>query len=168
MIARMPNLADVIENFLKNLIEEAGNILEIQRNDLANKFQCAPSQINYVLSTRFTIERGYIVESRRGGGGYIRIKKVRIRDDEFLKEVIECIGNSISSSKASDLVNILNREGIINKREAVIIKAALNRRSLDIPLPERDRLRARIFKAMLTALLNENENMEKGGNENDL
>jgi len=158
----MPNLADVIENFLKNLIEEAGNILEIQRNDLASRFQCAPSQINYVLATRFTLERGYIVESRRGGGGYIRIKKVRISDDEFIKEVIDCIGDSISSTKAFDLINILDREGIINKREAEIMKAALNKRTLGIPLPERDRIRARIFKAMLTALLN--EQIEKGGN----
>jgi len=149
----MPNLADVIENFIKEMFHEGKNILEIQRNELASKFRCAPSQINYVLTTRFTVERGYIVESRRGGGGYIRIKKLKIRNDEFLRELIELVGDSISSTKAAGLVQFMLEEGIISDREAELFKAAINRKNLEIPLPERDRLRARLLKAMIAALL---------------
>ncbi|SHM71125.1 transcriptional regulator CtsR [Caldanaerovirga acetigignens] len=156
----MPNLADVIENFIKEMFQEGKNILEIQRNELASKFRCAPSQINYVLTTRFTVERGYIVESRRGGGGYIRIKKLKIRNDEFLRELIELVGDSISSSKAGGLVQFMLEEGIISKREAELFWAAINRKNLEIPLPERDRLRARLLKAMIAALLGHEE--EKG------
>ncbi|ADL08840.1 CtsR family transcriptional regulator [Thermosediminibacter oceani] len=154
----MPNLADVIENFIKAMFDEGSNILEIQRNELASKFRCAPSQINYVLTTRFTLERGYIVESRRGGGGYIRIKKLKIRDDEFLREIIELVGDSISSSRAGDLVEFMLEEGIISRREAELFRAAINRKNLDVPLPERDRLRARLLKAMVAALLGYEEN----------
>ncbi|MCG0275918.1 MAG: CtsR family transcriptional regulator [Thermosediminibacteraceae bacterium] len=156
----MPNLADVIENFIKAMFQEGKTILEIQRNELASKFRCAPSQINYVLTTRFTVERGYIVESRRGGGGYIRIKKLKIRDDEFLREIIDIVGDSITSSKAVGLVQFMLEEGIISKREAELFNAVINRKNLDIPLPERDRLRARLLKAMVAALLGHEE--EKG------
>ncbi|MDN5332604.1 MAG: transcriptional regulator of stress and heat shock response [Tepidanaerobacteraceae bacterium] len=156
----MPNLADIIENFIKDMFQEGKTILEIQRNELANRFRCAPSQINYVLTTRFTVERGYIVESRRGGGGYIRIKKLKIRNDEFLREIIELVGDSISSSKAGGLVQFMLEEGIISKREAELFNAAINRKNLEIPLPERDRLRARLLKAMIAALLGHEE--EKG------
>ena len=85
----MANLADLIEQFIKESFKEIqGGIVEIQRNEMANQFSCAPSQINYVLTTRFTVEKGYFVESRRGGGGYIRIKKLKISEDDFLKDMI--------------------------------------------------------------------------------
>lgn len=150
----MPNLADLIEDFIKDMFREMpGGILEIQRNEMANRFRCAPSQINYVLTTRFTMERGYFVESRRGGGGYIRIKKLKIREDEFLKEIIEYIGDSISGSEARAIIARLKEEGIISDREREILNAAINRYNLAIALPERDKLRARILKAIITAIM---------------
>ena len=77
----MRNISDVIESYLKQILEMSQqDILEIKRNEIADKFQCVPSQINYVINTRFTIERGYLVESKRGGGGYIRIMKVKSQD----------------------------------------------------------------------------------------
>lgn len=150
----MSNLADIIEDFIKDMFRQMpGGILDIQRNEMANRFGCAPSQINYVLTTRFTLDRGYFIESRRGGGGYIRIKKLKIREDEFLKEIIEYIGDSISGSDASFIITRIREEGMISDREKEILNSAINRYNLAIPLPERDRLRARILKAMITAII---------------
>jgi len=148
------NLADLIEDFIKDMFRQMpGGILDIQRNEMANRFGCAPSQINYVLTTRFTLDRGYFIESRRGGGGYIRIKKLKIREDEFLKEIIEYIGDSISGSDARFITTRIREEGMISDREKEILNSAINRYNLAIPLPERDRLRARILKAMITAII---------------
>lgn len=150
----MANLADIIEDFIKDMFRQMpGGILEIQRNEIANRFRCAPSQINYVLTTRFTMERGYFVESRRGGGGYIRIKKLKIREDEFLKDIIEYIGNSISSSDARSIIENLREEGIITDREEEILYAMVNRYNLAIALPERDKVRARLLKSVITAIM---------------
>lgn len=150
----MANLADLIEDFIKEMFSRIpGGILDIQRNEMANRFGCAPSQINYVLTTRFTLERGYFVESRRGGGGYIRIRKLKIREDEFLKEIIEYIGDSISGSEARAVVTRLSEEKMISEREKEILNAVINRYNLAVPLPERDRLRARILKAVITAIM---------------
>lgn len=150
----MANLADLIEDFIKDMFSRIpGGILDIQRNEMANRFGCAPSQINYVLTTRFTLERGYFVESRRGGGGYIRIRKLKIREDEFLKEIIEYIGDSISGSEARAIVARLREEKIISDRERELLNAVINPYTLAIPLPERDRLRARILKAVITAIM---------------
>ncbi|WP_422447016.1 CtsR family transcriptional regulator [Thermoanaerobacterium sp. DL9XJH110] len=159
----MANLADIIENFIKEMFREMpGGILEIQRNELASRFGCAPSQINYVLTTRFTLERGYFVESRRGGGGYIRIKKLKIREDEFLREIIDFIGDSISGTRALAVINRLWEEGIVTEREAHILRAAVNRHNLHIGLPERDKIRAGILKAMITTIMD--FQARKGGN----
>ncbi|NLZ52923.1 MAG: CtsR family transcriptional regulator [Thermoanaerobacteraceae bacterium] len=150
----MANLSDIIENFIKKMFEDMPEgILEIQRNEMANHFQCAPSQINYVLTTRFTLERGYFVESRRGGGGYIRIKKLKIREDEFLNDIIEFIGESISGSDAKAIIERLWEEGVITEREMKILCAAVNKYNLPLSPSNRDVIRARILKAVITALL---------------
>jgi transcriptional regulator CtsR len=150
----MANLSDIIENFIKRMFEDMPEgILEIQRNEMANYFQCAPSQINYVLTTRFTLERGYFVESRRGGGGYIRIKKLKIREDEFLKDIIEYIGESISGSDAKAIIERLWEEEVITEREMKILCAAINKYNLPLSTANRDVIRARIMKAVITALL---------------
>src|SRR5690554_6664865 len=124
----MANLSDIIEDFIKKMFDEMPEgILEIQRNEMANRFQCTPSQINYVLTTRFTLERGYFVESRRGGGGYIRIKKLKIREDEFSKDIFEAIGESISGSEAKAIIERLWEEEIITEREMKILCAVINK-----------------------------------------
>jgi len=150
----MANLSDMIENFIKRMFDDMPEgILEIQRNEMANYFQCAPSQINYVLTTRFTLERGYYVESRRGGGGYIRIKKLKISEDEFLKDVIEYIGDSISCSDAQAILERLWEENVITEREMMILNAAINKYNLPLSPQDSDMVRARIMKAVITALL---------------
>lgn len=158
----MANLSDIIEEFIKRSFEGVPEgIISIQRNDMASQFNCAPSQINYVLTTRFTLERGYLIESRRGGGGYIRIKKIKIREDVFLKEIIECIGNAISGNDARAVIERLCEEGFITEREAVILAASVNSYSLPICLPDRNYLRASILKAMITSIMDHHS--RKGG-----
>ncbi|MBF7082816.1 CtsR family transcriptional regulator [Desulfallas sp. Bu1-1] len=152
----MSNLSNIIEQYLNKLIElNGGQLVEIQRNELAEKFNCAPSQINYVLATRFTIERGFMVESQRGGGGYVRIVKVPLSDNEFdlVNEVISMVGDRISERSAMAILARLMEEEIVTRREAAIIKAALSRNVLRIGLPARDQLRANILRSILVTIL---------------
>jgi len=148
------NISDIIEEYLKQVLEKSEEeIVEIKRSEIANKFQCVPSQINYVINTRFTLERGYIVESKRGGGGFIRIIKVRPTNySSLIDHLISIIGNSIPQSSCLDIIERLLDEEVITEREAKIMASAIDRDVLKIDLPDRDKLRARILKAMLIEL----------------
>lgn len=149
----MANLADKIERYLKEHLSRT-EILEVRRAMLAALFDCAPSQINYVLTTRFTPERGYLVESRRGGGGYIRIIRLNIKNLEDLQDLIERqIGDAVSQNEALHIIGRLQEEGLIDDREAAMMEAAMRREVLGLELPYRDALRASLLKAMLTAIL---------------
>ncbi|EFN3137229.1 CtsR family transcriptional regulator, partial [Listeria monocytogenes] len=119
-----------------------------------DKFECVPSQINYVINTRFTMERGYIVESKRGGGGYIRIIKVKMNDKlQLLEAIISMVHDKkVSQSFSEDVILRLLEEEVITKKEARLMVAALDREVLILPLPDRDILRSRILEAMLVAL----------------
>lgn len=150
----MRNISDIIEGYLKEVIElnEQGHI-EIKRNELAKQFACAPSQINYVINTRFTTEHGYFVESKRGGGGYIRILRVTIHSKKnLLDEMANQIGNAIAQTNAERIVYRLLEEEIINEREASLMKAVLDRSTLQLNLPIRDEIRARLMHAMLQTI----------------
>lgn len=150
----MRNISDIIEQYLKKVLHVSEeNVVEIKRNEIAEKFQCVPSQINYVINTRFTIEKGYIVESKRGGGGYIRIIKVETDDHaELIDQMIELIPNRISQSTAEILIQRLLEEQVISQREAKLIISAIDRSVLLIELPGRDELRSNILKSMLFTL----------------
>ncbi|HNZ83027.1 MAG TPA: CtsR family transcriptional regulator [Sedimentibacter sp.] len=148
----MSNLSDIIEGFIKELMDANNNdAVEIQRNILAQQFDCSPSQINYVLTTRFTNDRGYVVESRRGGGGYIRILKVRSSMDEELKRILnETIGDSITLNKALDLINALLEREVITEDEKRVMQSVLSDRVLNIVAYEdRNKLRADLLKKMI-------------------
>lgn len=149
----MAKLCEVIEEFIKSLIRESNGIIEIQRNELANKFNCVPSQINYVIDTRFTVERGYYVESRRGGGGHIRIKEVYIRGSNYLMHLVTSIGDNISQQVAEAFIVNLRDYNIITIREALILRAAISDKVIGPSLPEKDQIRAAIIKNMLIALV---------------
>ncbi|GBF35738.1 transcriptional regulator CtsR [Desulfocucumis palustris] len=151
----MSNISDLIEQYLKKLIEKAGQgQIEIQRNELATQFSCVPSQINYVLSTRFSMEHGYLVESRRGGGGYVRIVKLELDEKSVLVNYLSrLIGDDITQQGAEGIIGRLWEEELVTRRELEIMKAAVNRDVLRMSLPARDNLRASILKAMLVALL---------------
>ena len=150
----MSSMSNLIEQYLKQILQTKGqDVIEIKRSEIADRFQCVPSQINYVINTRFTVEKGYIVESKRGGGGYIRIIRVRYQDQaELIGEIISLIGESITQQGALDITERLVEEEIVSLREAKIILSAIDRETLSFQLPIRDEIRARIFKAMLTTL----------------
>lgn len=144
-------LSNIIEEFIKEMLNEA-DMIELQRNELANRFNCVPSQINYVISTRFSPERGYSVESRRGGGGYIKITKARPDDGNYLMRALRLIGDYISQQDMVGIVQNLYDYELIDKREAKIIISGLSDNSLVIKQPERDILRAKILKNILVNL----------------
>lgn len=149
----MANLADDIEEFLKCLLRDNG-LVEVQRISLASQFGCAPSQINYVLATRFTPERGYLVESRRGGGGYLRLIRLNLEAGDSLHELIhQQIGNQVSQDEANGYIARLQEQGIILEREAGIMRAAVDRETLRLELPLRDAVRANLLKSMILAIL---------------
>ncbi|MDZ5672724.1 transcriptional regulator CtsR [Bacillus stercoris] len=148
------NISDIIEQYLKRVLDQNGKeILEIKRSEIADKFQCVPSQINYVINTRFTSERGYIVESKRGGGGYIRIIKIKMNNEVVLiNNIISQISTHLSQAASDDIILRLLEDKVISEREAKMMVSVMDRSVLHIDLPERDELRARMIKAMLTAL----------------
>lgn len=150
----MKNISDIIEAYLKKALNISGeDIVEIKRSEMAEKFQCVPSQINYVINTRFTIERGYVVESKRGGGGYIRIIKVQARDEtHLLDEMLTHVRVRTTQQTAEALIVRLLEEEVITKREAKIMLSVIDRTVLRVDLPLRDELRASILRAMLTTL----------------
>lgn len=145
--------SDIIEQFINDLISDTGNIAEIQRNELALKFNCVPSQINYVISTRFTTEKGYIVESKRGGGGYIRIQKIEMDNGQRLMHVINGIGDKIDESSAEAFIKNLFDYGIASLREGAIMLSAVNDRSIGAANIDKDIIRANILKNMLIKLV---------------
>ncbi|MCO4852277.1 transcriptional regulator CtsR [Bacillus vallismortis] len=148
------NISDIIEQYLKRVLDQNGKeILEIKRSEIADKFQCVPSQINYVINTRFTSERGYIVESKRGGGGYIRIIKIKMNSEVVLiNNIISHINTYLSQAASDDIILRLLEDKVISEREAKMMVSVMDRSVLHIDLPERDELRARMMKAMLTSL----------------
>ncbi|WP_001244567.1 transcriptional regulator CtsR [Bacillus anthracis] len=150
----MRNISDIIEQYLKQVIDLSNNnVIEIKRNEIADRFECVPSQINYVINTRFTLERGFVVESKRGGGGYIRIIKVKLYDDiDIIDQMLHMIDHSVAQGNAESMIIRLIEEGIITNREAKLMLSVLDRSVLSMDVPSRDELRARILCAMLRTL----------------
>lgn len=148
----MRNISDLIEQHLKKLLSDSINdFIEIQRSELAGHFKCVPSQINYVLTTRFSTEQGYTVESRRGGGGFIRIVKLPL--EELFLDISHLIGKAISQNDAAGLIRRLLEEDLITRREARLMLAAVDSNVLRTDLPAANQLRAVILKAMIVAVL---------------
>lgn len=150
----MKNISDIIEAYLKTVLKQSeSEIVVIKRSEVADKFQCVPSQINYVINTRFTTEKGYVVESKRGGGGYIRIAKVKLYDHaQVIDQLLNLIENKLSQQMAENMILRLVEEKIINSREAKIMLSVIDRSVIYTELPLRDELRARLMVAMLTSL----------------
>lgn len=150
---KIMRMSDIIEDFIKELLEEQDEAIEIQRNELAEHFNCVPSQINYVISTRFKPSQGYYVESRRGGGGHIKIEKVNVTKSNYLMHVINSMENKITSQEVDIFISNFLSEDIISKKEAKLLKVATSDNVLTVPQEIKDTLRARIFKNMLVNLV---------------
>jgi len=143
-------VSDIIAGFIDEMLSETGGTAELQRAQLANRFNCVPSQINYVISTRFSPEHGYIVESRRGGGGYIRIRRVVMESELLIMHTVNTIGDKLDSNTATALIANLRQSNAISSNEARLIMSALGSNALRPANPtERDELRASILKQML-------------------
>ena len=157
-------LSDTIESFIKELLSQDETEVELKRNELAEYFGCAPSQINYVLATRFTPDHGYVIESRRGGGGYIRIVRVVQSGSQHLLYLIhERIGDSISEMEAAHLISQLVEQKLVTQQEAEIMRAAISAQAVSIPIPDtlKDAVRARTLKSMLIAIARQNRTQER-------
>ena len=143
-------MSDVIENFIQDLFDQE-NIVELKMNELASHFNCVPSQINYVIQTRFTTDRGYIVESRRGGGGHIKITKVSMNRNEAIRHAIRVIGQSLDMMSAEGILNTLYINDALSSDQAKLVLTACSNNALS-PISDSDlknKTRASIFKNLM-------------------
>ena len=147
-------MSDLIAGFIQSALDNANGVLELQRSDLAQQFGCVPSQINYVMSTRFSPERGYIVESRRGGGGYIRITRVRVDRQTLLMHVINSIGDTLDLASARAIIQNLTESEAIDRAVGKVLLSAVSDSALrTVPKEHRGPLRANICKQVLIHLV---------------
>ena len=153
-------LSDSIERFIKEMLEQEETEVELKRNELAEYFGCAPSQINYVLATRFSPDHGYMTESRRGGGGYIRISRVRLDPKQLIMHTVNSIGNAIDTKTAAAfLANAVDADAL-DGRCAVLMMTAIGDRALhSVDVRLRDVVRADILKQLLIRTLQERDNI---------
>ncbi|WP_341780056.1 CtsR family transcriptional regulator [Levilactobacillus sp. HBUAS70063] len=147
------NISDIIESYLKQILAESQQV-EIRRAEIANQFNVVPSQINYVIKTRFTIQDGYVVQSKRGGGGYIRIEKVKLLDNlDFIDSLVTAVGDHITRHDSLSVVRSLFEAGAINRSEANIIFAAINKDAINTGDRQADeQIRAQILISILNHL----------------
>ena len=153
----MASISDIIENFILKTLGEDDSV-DISRNELASFFSCAPSQINYVLETRFTVDKGFLKESHRGGGGYIKISKIRLEDDDYVKDlVLESVGDELTEKRMIQILSRLTRDEVMTEKEAEMVKICLSDESLAMPFVIRDKTRAKAFKSVLVRTLRGSE-----------
>ena len=147
-------MSDLVAQYIKDVLERQDGEAEIKRNELATTLGCVPSQINYVITSRFTPEQGYIVESRRGGGGYIRITRIKTTRSGAIMHIVNSIGSSLDKATAEIMIDNMLDTGVIDSRTARLIAAAAGERVYQsVPQQYRDSLRAAVFKNMLLTLL---------------
>lgn len=145
-------ISDVIEQFILSMLGE-DSCAQISRNELASYFRCSPSQINYVLQTRFTIDRGYAVDSQRGGGGYIRISRLPVDGDCFLYNLLESAGNELSYLRFTQILECLSNAGLLTENELRLMCAAASDRALASPANAADSQRANILHEVILHIL---------------
>lgn len=151
----MSTLSKQIEEYIKALLEqESAGVVEIQRNFLSEYFHCVPSQINYVLSTRFTPVQGYMVETRRGGGGFVRIVSLQLEDDDDIQDALtEAVGDTLTQSDSEGLTEYLYQQGVISQREMLLFNSMLKDRVLTgLEKGQRDTVRASMMQHLLAML----------------
>ena len=147
------NISDIIEQYLKSILAEAPYV-EIKRSEVAQHFDCVPSQINYVIKTRFTLQNGYVVESKRGGGGYIRIEKVNLVDNaDFLTDLIEYVCDAITYADAFKIIQTLYDNELLTRKEANLILSAISKDTLAFTDSQLENMvRARIMISVINRL----------------
>ncbi len=160
----MSSLTDMIERTILDLIEEQDGACEIARNAFAAEMQVAPSQITYVISTRFSHRHGYLVESRRGGSGYVRIRRIPYSDDaDHIMYLVRSVADSLSQHDATVLLEQLMGKELLSRELALLMRAALSDASLRrVDIGRRDRVRSDLFRNMLTRVAALTEGEETG------
>ncbi len=146
------SISDVIEEFIISSLDEE-DFIELSRNDLAKFFACVPSQINYVLNTRFTINRGFVVESQRGGGGYIKLVRVQDNVDNYLKNSLELCRQPMNTMQANQIIQSLLDKKLITNKEADMVRAMLSSKALNNPINMDNILRANIMSELIKELM---------------
>jgi transcriptional regulator CtsR len=153
---RNRSMSDMIEEYLKKALQDEGKI-EIQRNEIAELFNCVPSQINYVINTRFTMQHGYNVESKRGGGGYIRIVKIQVNSNtDLLERMSQIIGNHVTEKEGQVIIGTLYKNDLMTSREAQIMLAAIAQENYSGNQLIDNQLRAKILLSMIELLILKN------------
>ena len=146
------NMSDLIESYLKNVLL-SNETVEIRRSEIADQFNCVPSQINYVINTRFTIQQGYVVESKRGGGGYIRIMKVNLVDEmDVLNTLGDLIPPHLSVREANQLLQNLYENELISKREAQMMALMMEKDTFPVSVKNGDEIRSNMMKKLIDNL----------------
>lgn len=150
----MANISDSIEQFIISTMGDNDSV-DISRNQLAEYFSCAPSQINYVIDTRFTFDRGFTKESRRGGSGYIKISRIKSTDsNQMLSSLIyDSVGEELSAKRMGQILDKLISDNIVCEKEKILIEAGLSDDSLLMPFTIKDKVRAKAFKNILLKLM---------------
>lgn len=146
------SISDMIEDFIKSSLDD-DDFIELSRNDLAKFFSCVPSQINYVLNTRFTINRGFLVESQRGGAGYIKVMKMQDNNDNFLKNALSICHEPLNFIQASQLLDNMKDKKIISQREEDLIKSTISVKALNNPINIDNTLRSNILSQVIIELM---------------
>ena len=148
-------MSDMIAQFILDTLTQSDGEVELQRNDLADRFNCVPSQINYVISTRFSPEHGYMVQSRRGGGGYIRIARINMDGPSMIMHTVNAIGDTLDMQSATAIMqNLVNAKSITAEGANIVLTAVSNNALAPVPPEERGQLRARILKLCLLTMAN--------------
>ncbi len=151
----MSKISDVIEEFILEQLDNT-EFINLSRNELANFFNCAPSQINYVLSTRFTAPKGFVIESHRGGGGYIRLARINLSKDSYIKELLtNTLNTEIDYNESFVILSNLNKMKILSNDAVKALSFALLPKSLSMPVKIENKLRSNILKNVLINILKE-------------
>lgn len=151
------SISDVIEEFIMSSLDD-DDFIELSRNDLAKFFSCVPSQINYVLNTRFTLNRGFVVESQRGGGGYIKLVRVQDNKDNFLNNALNLCNKPLSVIESTQLLEQMKNKNLITDRENELLKAAVNIKALNNPLNLDSVIRSNVLRQVIIQLMKTKNN----------
>ena len=152
----MVSLSSQIEMYLKELLKTGDGVVEIQRGALAELFMCVPSQINYVLSTRFQPQNGYHVESKRGGGGFVRIVRLSLGSNHELRDMVAAIGDvPMSWDSTEAIIERLATDDFLTNREMMLLKSMANPATSSLPPNQEALLRGRFLKSILVSILRE-------------
>lgn len=149
---KMQSVSDVIENFILSTLAD-DDAVELSRNDLAKYFSCVPSQINYVLNTRFTLNKGFVIESARGGAGFVKVIRVDLSGNDYLKSLLELCDKPMSVVEANQILDNLTNKKYLDENENNLLKRAISAKSLNNPLNMDNIIRTNILKEIIIELM---------------